>query len=271
MRNIMVKQVKPDDVMYHIGLSKNMIEGAEYVLLPGDPHRSESLAKAFDPQAKFLADVREHVSYLANFHGQKILICSSGLGGPNIGISVEELATIGLKYYLRVGTCGAIQHRIKLGDVVISSAAVRLEGTSKDYAPVEYPAVPSFEFTSDLVTAAKEAELPYHLGITASTDTFWQGQERYDSFTGYIQRRLQGAMAEWRSLNVANFEMEASALFVICSTLGLEAACLCGVIAQRTESEEVSVNTKLGAAKSHWEKLAVTGIHQSLKRRGLAK
>lgn len=267
----MVKKVENDAVMYHIGLSKNMLEGAEYVLLPGDPHRSESLAKAFDPQAKFLADAREHVSYLANFHGQKILICSSGLGGPNIGISVEELATIGLKYFLRVGTCGAIQKHIKLGDVVISSAAVRLEGTSKDYAPIEYPAVPAFNFTSDLVTAAKEANLPYHLGITASTDTFWQGQERYDSFTGYIQKRLRGNMDEWRNLNVANFEMEAASLFVICSTLQLEAACLCGVIAQRTESEEVSLNAKTGAAKAHWETLAVNGIRQSLKRRGLIK
>lgn len=267
----MTRTVHPDEVFYHIGLSKEMIEGAEYVLLPGDPHRSESLAKAFDPQAKFLADSREHISYLANFHGQKILICSSGLGGPNIGISVEELAMIGLKYYLRVGTCGAIQPSMELGDVMISSAAVRLEGASHDFAPIEYPAVSSFAFTHDMIEGAKAAQAPYHVGITASTDTFWQGQERYDNYTGYLLRRQRGAIDEWRALNVANFEMEAATLFVMCNVMRLEAACICGIIARRVDSEKVSVSTKQGAAKQHWEKVAVEGIYHSLKRRGLAE
>jgi len=267
----MPKQAKPDEIQYHIGLSKNMIEGAEYVLLPGDPHRSESIAKAFDSNAKFLADSREHVSYLADFHGQKVLVCSTGLGAPNVGITIEELAVIGLKYYLRVGTCGAIQPFINLGDVVISTAGVRLEGASKDYAPIEYPAVASFEFTNDIVEGAKQTEAPFHVGITASTDTFWQGQERYDSYTGYLQRSKQGAMDEWRALNVLNFEMEASALLVMASTMGLHAACICGVVAVRTESEKISVDTKQGTAKTNWEKIAVEGIHQSMKRRGLIK
>lgn len=267
----MPKQVKSDEIQYHIGLSKNMIEGAEYVLLPGDPHRCESIAKSFDPNAKFLADSREHVSYLANFHGHNILICSTGLGAPNVGITVEELAVIGLKYYLRVGTCGAIQKSIKLGDVVVSTAAVRLEGTSKDYAPLEYPAVASLEFTTDIVTGIKNAAIPYHFGITASTDTFWQGQERYDSYTGYLLRDKRGAIDEWRALNVMNFEMEASALFVMASTMGLHAACICGVIAVRYESEKVSVATKTGTAQANWENAAINGIYQSLKQRGLSK
>lgn len=267
----MPKQAKPDEVQYHIGLSRNMIKGAEYVLLPGDPHRSESIAKAFDPDAKLLADSREHISYLASFHGHNILVCSTGLGAPNVGITIEELAPIGLKYYLRIGTCGAIQKDIKLGDVVISTAGVRLEGASKDYAPTEYPAVASFEFTHDIVAAAKTANIPHHVGITASTDTFWQAQERYDSYTGYLLRSKRGAIDEWRALNVMNFEMEASALFVMASTMGLHAACLCGVIAVRYESEKVSVDTKTGAAKSHWETLAVEGIRQSMKSRGLIK
>jgi uridine phosphorylase len=267
----MPKEVKSDEALYHIGLSKDMIEGAEYVLLPGDPHRSESIAKAFDPNAKFLADSREHISYLANFHGNKILVCSTGVGAPNVGITIEELAVIGLKYYLRVGTCGAIQPNIELGDVVVSTAAVRLEGASKDYAPIEYPAVASFEFTNDMVDGAKKAESPFHIGITASTDTFWQGQERYDSYTGYLLRSKRGAMDEWRALGVKNFEMEASALFVMASTMGLHAACICGVVAVRTESEKISVDTKKTTAKSNWETVATEGIYQSLQRRGLIK
>lgn len=265
----MPKQAKPNEVQYHTGLSKNMIKNAEYVLLPGDPHRVESIAKVFDPTATFLADSREHRSYLANFHGLNILVCSTGLGAPNISITIEELAVIGLKYYLRIGTCGAIQPYVELGDVIVSTACVRLEGASKDYAPVEYPAVASFEFTNDIVNGAKNSLVPFHVGITATTDTFWQGQERYDSYTGYLLRNKRHSMEEWRALNVVNFEMEASALFVMASTMRLHAACICGVVAKRVESEKISLDTKNGVAKSNWEKVALEGIYSSFKRRGL--
>jgi len=237
----MPKQAKPDEIQYHVGLSKNMIDNAEYVLLPGDPHRCKSIAEAFDPNAKFLANSREHMSYLAKFHNQNILVCSTGLGAPNVGITIEELAVIGVKYYMRIGTCGAIQPYIKLGDVIISNACVRLDGASRDYAPIEYPAVSSFEFTSDIIEGAKKTTTPHHIGITASTDTFWQAQERYDSYTGYILRNKRGAIDEWRALNVLNFEMEASALFVMANAMGLHAACICGVVAVRYESEKISI------------------------------
>lgn len=265
----MPKQANPEEIQYHIGLSKNMIKSAEYAILPGDPQRSESLAKILDKDAVFLAESREHKSYLANFHGQNILVCSSGLGAPNIGITIEELAVIGVKYYLRIGTCGSIQNHINLGDIVVSTASVRLDGASKDYAPIEYPAVPSFEFTQDIIEGAKTTDVTFHTGITATTDTFWQGQERYDSYTGYLLKNKRGAMDEWRSLNVANFEMEASALFVMASTMGLHAACMCGVVAQRVESEKISTDAKNNEAKNNWEKMIKAGLYQSLKRRGL--
>ncbi len=268
-RKNMPKQAKLNDIQYHIGLSKNMIKNAEYVLLPGDPHRAESIAKIFDPNATFLADSREHKSYLANFKGQNILVCSSGLGAPNMGITIEELATIGIKYYLRVGTCGAIQPYVEMGDVIISTGCVRLEGASKDYAPIEYPAVASFEFTSDIIEGAKKAQAPFHAGITATTDTFWQGQERYDSYTGYLLHNKRNAMEEWRALNVISFDMEASALLTMASVMRLDAACICGVVAKRIESEKISLATKEGSAKSNWEKVALEGIQSSMRRRGL--
>jgi uridine phosphorylase len=267
----MAKKVKSHEVQYHIGLSTDMIEHAQYVVLPGDPHRTESLAKAFDPNAKQIAFSREHCSYLANFHGQKVLACSTGLGAPSTGIAVEELATIGLKHFLRIGTCGAIQEYINLGDVVISTAGVRLEGTSSSYAPIEYPAVADLDFTCSLVQGAKKANIPFHTGITASTDTFWPAQERYDNHSGYLLRKFRESMAEWRALNVANFEMEASALFVMCSVFGLRAACLCGVIAKRTESEGVSLAAKTGNAKQNWELAMVEGIYADMVNRGLIK
>jgi len=266
----MTKQVKHDEKQYHVGLSKSMVEGAEYVLLPGDPGRVESLAQAFDRKAKKLAINREYTSYLADFYGNKILICSTGMGCPSVGIGIEELATIGLRYLLRVGTCGGIQSYTNLGDVVISSGAVRLEGTSSHYAPMEYPAVASIGFTNDMIEAAKKTQVPYHVGITASSDTFWPGQERHDNFKGYILRKWHGSMMEWRHLNVLNFEMEASTLFVMSSIFGLEAACICGVIAKRDQSEKVVLDAK-GEAQKNWEKVAVEGIHTSLVRRGLIK
>lgn len=267
----MTKKVSPDDVQYHIGLSQKMIEGAEYVVLPGDPYRVQGLAEVFDPKAKFLVASRDHISYLADFQGQKVLVCSTGLGAPCTAIATEELANIGLKYFLRVGTCGAIQPQIELGDIIVSTAGVRLEGASKDYAPVEYPAVASLEFTNSVIKGVKNAKIPCHFGITASTDTFWPAQERYDNHSGYLLRRLRDSMAEWRALNVLNFEMEASALFVMCSAFGLHAACLCAAIAKRVESEQVALAAKAGVAKSNWEKATVEAIRMSMIDRGLIK
>jgi uridine phosphorylase len=229
------------------------------------------LAKVFDPNAKHLATSREYISYLADFHGQKILVCSTGMGCPSVGIGVEELATIGLKYFIRVGTCGVIQDKINLGDVIISSAAVRLEATSSHYAPMEYPAVASIGLTQAMIEGAKIAKAPFHVGITASSDTFWPGQERHDNYSGYLLRRFQGSMAEWRALNVLNFEMEASALFVMCSVFGLEAACICGVVAKRIESEKPSLTAKQGAAKQNWEKVMLEGVLAHLRQRNLVR
>lgn len=266
----MAKTIKNDEILYHVGLSKDMLEGAEYVLLPGDPGRVKSLAQIFDSEAKFIKSNREYTSYLANFHGQKVLVCSTGMGAPSTAIGIEELAMLGLKYFLRVGTCGGIQPYTNLGDVIISNAAVRLEGTFSHYAPIEYPAVASFEFTNDFVAAAQEQKIIHHVGITASSDTFWPGQERLDNYSGYILRRFRGSMEEWKALNVLNFEMEASALFVLCSIFKLHAACVCGVIAKREVSEYVDPEGKIRAVKNS-EIIAREGIYTSMKRRGQLK
>lgn len=228
-----------DARQYHIGLNASDCEHARYVLMPGDPGRVAGLAQGVDANAVELTQHREYCSWLAHVAGQPVLVCSSGLGAPSTAVAVEELANIGLTHFIRVGTTGAIQAHIDYSDIVISKAAVRLEGTSSHYAPMAYPAVADFDLTQDLLMAARERNIPVHVGITASSDTFWPGQERYDSYSGYVLRRLQGSMDEWRQLKVSNFEMEAAALFTVCSTFGLSAACLCGVIAKRVTSEEV--------------------------------
>lgn len=239
------------DRQYHIGLSESDVEGARYALLPGDPGRVPQLACGLDQEAAELGQHREHRSWLAHIADQPVLVCSTGLGSPSTAVAVEELANIGVTHFIRVGTTGAIQPEVDYSDLVISKAAVRLEGTSSHYAPIAYPAVASFDLTASLVDAARALDIPHHVGITASSDTFWPGQERYDNHAGYVLRRFQGSMAEWRQLKVTNFEMEAAALFTVCATFGLSAACLCGVIAKRIESEEVRPKS-YGLAEQRW-------------------
>lgn len=248
---------------YHIGLDGDAIAGARYALLPGDPGRVPGLARALDVDAVNLGQHREYASWRARLDGRPVLVCSTGLGSPSTAVAVEELANLGITHFIRVGTTGAIQAHIDYSDLVISKAAVRLEGTSGHYAPEAYPAVASFDLTMSLVAAARALDIPHHVGITASSDTFWPGQERYDNHSGYVPRRFQGSMAEWRQLNVANFEMEAAALFTVCSTFGLSAACLCGVIARRVESEEVRRDA-YALAEQRWQAVLAHALRARL-------
>ena len=153
-----------------------------------------------------LTSHREYTSCLTQVQNRPVLVCSTGMGGPSTAICLEELARLGIKRVIRVGTTGSIQEGLELGDVVIIKAAVRLEGTSAHYAPLEFPAVADFELTQLLAYAALVESVPHQVGICCSSDTFWPGQERYDSFTGYVLRRFQGSMKEWQQLGVTNYE-----------------------------------------------------------------
>ncbi|MDD3395955.1 MAG: uridine phosphorylase [Acidaminococcaceae bacterium] len=235
----MGKLANKSEVLYHIGFAPERLRGATYALLPGDPGRVQTLAEALGP-AEFIATHREYTSYLADLAGEPILVCSTGMGGPSVAIGVEELARAGITHFIRVGTTGSIQEKINLGDIVINDAAVRLEGTSTHYAPLAYPAVADLRLTNALVAGAQAAGVTYHIGTSISSDTFWPGQERYDSFTGYVPRRFQGSTAEWRALGCTNYEMEAATLFVVARAFGLAAGCVCGVVAKRTDSEKVA-------------------------------
>lgn len=235
--------VPADEVMYHVGFCANQLQGATIAILPGDPGRVLPLATALSDEGTepvYVATHREYTSYLATVQGKKVLVCSTGMGGPSVGIGLEEMARIGLKKFIRFGTTGTIQEEVELGDIIINNAAVRLDGTSHHYAPAEYPAVANYKIVAALEAAAAEAGCPYHIGITASSDTFWPGQERYDSFTAYVPRHFQGSLKEWQALGVMNYEMECATLFTLASVFGLEAGSVCGVVAKRTQSEAVA-------------------------------
>lgn len=222
--------------VFHLGLTKAMLDGATIALVPGAPERVERIARLLD-NPKFLASTREFTSWLGYINNKAVVVCSTGIGGPSVSIAVEELAQLGVRTFLRIGTTGAIQPHINVGDLLITTGAVRLDGASQHFAPLEYPAVADFDCTTALYQAALASGKKAHVGITASSDTFYPGQERYDTFSGKVYRHFQGSLKQWQDLNVMNYEMESATLFTMCSALGLRAGMIAGAIVNRTLQE----------------------------------
>lgn len=221
---------------FHLGLDRSMLDGATLAIVPGDPARVERIASLLD-DARPLAAQREFTSWKARLDGHTVVICSTGIGGPSTSIAVEELAQLGVDTFLRVGTTGAIQPGIEVGDLIITTGSVRLDGASLHFAPAEFPAVANFACTAALVDAAKGSDAPVHVGITASTDTFYPGQERYDTFSGRVVESLRGSLSEWQAMGVLNYEMESATLLTMCASSGLRAGSVAGVIVTRDDEE----------------------------------
>jgi uridine phosphorylase len=221
--------------LYHLDLEKKVLQGAKIALLPGDPFRARTIAEAIAKGhgrggVKKLAWKREYCSYLVRAGERYVLITSTGIGGPSTSIAIDELARLGVRTFIRVGTTGAIQKNIRTGDVIITTGSVRLDGASTHYAPIEYPAVAHHEVVNALVKGAEAVKLRYHVGVTASSDTFYPGEERTDSFRKYTIKRFQGATREWLALGVLNYEMESSTVLTLTSSMGLKGGSITGVI-----------------------------------------
>jgi uridine phosphorylase len=222
-----------EGLQYHLMIKKGDV--SRYVLLPGDPERVPLIAKYWD-KAWHVATHREFVTYSGYYKGVFISATSTGIGAPSTAIAIEELARCGVDTFIRVGTTGALKREIKLGDLVISTGAVRLEGTSRHYAISEYPAIASFEVVLALIEAAESLGVNYHVGLTASSDSFYVGQER-PGFKDYLPPFQRGLIEYLRSMNVLNFEMEASVIFVLSNIYGLRAGAVCAAIANRETDE----------------------------------
>lgn len=225
-----------DNAVFHLGVNKADLNGAELAIIPGDPARVEKIANLMD-NPEFLASAREYTVYRAKLDGKSVVVCSTGIGGPSTSIAVEELAQLGVRTFLRVGTTGAIQPNINVGDMIVSTGSVRLDGASLHFAPMEFPAVADFSVATAMKEACDADGATVHTGVTASSDTFYPGQERYDTFTGRVVRRFQGSMDEWQQMGVLNFEMESATLLTMCASSGLRAGCVAGVIINRTQKE----------------------------------
>jgi uridine phosphorylase len=193
---------------YHVGLAKG--EVGEYVLVPGDPGRTPMIAKHLE-DAHEVAFSREYRTFTGSLGGVPVSAMSTGMGGPSVAIGVEELGELGVHTFLRVGTCGAAQPEIKMGDLVIALGAVRSEGTPNGYVPTEYPAVASLDVVNALVAAAKESGVPYHVGIIRSVDALYS-----DLVPDSMPRpHLRDELEMWSRAGVLSNDMETSTLFVV--------------------------------------------------------
>jgi len=222
-----------DDRQYHVEVAPS--EVASTVLMPGDTERVDKIVSLWD-ESEEIADHREYRTVTGTYEGAPISVTSTGIGSPSAAIAVEELADCGVDTFVRVGSCGAIQPDMDVGDLVITSGAVRQEGTSKAYVRESYPAVADHEVVTALVAAAETLEYDYHVGITASTDSFYAGQGRA-GFAEYLPERGTALLEELQGANVKNFEMEAAAITTLANVFGLRAGAVCTVYANRTTGE----------------------------------
>ncbi|WP_337868691.1 nucleoside phosphorylase [Meiothermus sp.] len=232
---------------YHIGFGPEDLGDIPptLALLSGDPNRATLIAQTKLNQTKTLSENRGLNSYLGFLsNGRPVLSATSGMGAPSLSIVVNELVQVGIRTIIRVGTSGSIQEEVLPGSVAISKAALCRQGAANDIAPPEYPASADPFLTVALVEAAKRMGVPYALGITASVDTFYEGQERMGSANPHLLRALQGITEEYRNLRVINYEMEAGTLFKMGNVYGFAAACISGVIAQRTRAEQPVLDAK---------------------------
>ena len=212
--------------MYHIGLTKEDIKGAKYAILPGDPGRVEKIAGYLD-NPTFLTTSREYTSFLGSINNENVLVISTGMGGPATAICIEELAQIGIKNLIRVGTSGGMQLNVSAGDIVIASAAIRDDGTSREYIPIEFPAVADIDLVVALRDSSQKLNYPYHVGIVQCKDSFY-GQHSPERMP--VSYELEQKWQAWIKAGALCSEMETAALYTVASTLGLKAAAVLLVI-----------------------------------------
>ena len=216
-----------DGKQYHIDLKEGDV--GEYVILPGDPKRCKKIAEYFD-DARLVADKREYVTYTGFLNGVKVSVTSTGIGGPSAAIALEELVKVGARYFIRVGTCGGMEINVKGGDIVIPTGAIRMEGTSKEYAPIEFPAVANFDIVTKLVEAAKKSGKEYHVGVVQCKDSFY-GQ--HSPALMPVNYELINKWNAWLKLGCLASEMESAALFTVASYLRVKVGSVFLVIANQ--------------------------------------
>jgi uridine phosphorylase len=245
-------------LQYHVRLSPGDVAPA--VLLPGDPGRVEVVASLWD-EARHVASNREYVTFTGRYRGVPISCTSTGIGSPSTAIALEELARAGATTFVRIGTCGSLQQRVRVGDVAILDSAIRADGTSALYAPVEFPAAAHHEVVDAALEAATELGFPHHVGTTFSTDLFYVPVAG-SAFTGYEQSVWRERYADVARTNAIAVEMEAGVLLVLSRIWGLRAgaiALVADVAEEKDESGAFDPQATFDVSKEPIERLARVG------------
>ena len=243
---------------YHIQVAKG--EVGRYVILPGDPKRCVKIAQYFYNPV-LIADNREYITYTGTLDGVKVSVTSTGIGGPSASIAMEELYRCGADTFVRIGTCGGMQTEIKSGDIVIATAAVRMEGTSREYAPIEYPAVANLDVTNALVEAAKEKGFIYHTGVVQSKDSFYGQHEPEAMPVGY---ELINKWEAWKRMGCLASEMESAALFIVAGKLRARMGS-CLLVLANQEREKLGLENPVVHDTDMAIRVAVEAIRRMIK------
>ena len=243
-------------LQYHINISS--ADAADYAILPGDPGRCEKIAAMLD-KPRQISFNREYNIWRGMLNGTEVLVCSTGIGGPSTAIAVEELAACGVHTMIRIGTCGGISKNVCAGDVVIASGAVRQDGTSREYAPIEFPAVPSYDVVAALDAASDSLKLASHIGVVQSKDSFY-GQHSPNRMATFGE--LNAKWQAWKRLGVLASEMEASTLFTVGATLGLRTGAIFSVV---WNQERVNAGLDSNTQESHDTSNAIKAAVEAIR------
>lgn len=246
---------------YHIQVAKG--EVGRYVILPGDPKRCAKIAAYFD-NAELIADSREFVTYTGELDGVKVSVTSTGIGGPSASIAMEELYRCGADTFVRIGTCGGMQPEVKSGDIVIATGAIRMEGTSREYAPIEFPAVANLDVTNALVKAAGIKGVDYHTGVVQCKDSFYGQHEPEVKPVSY---ELLNKWEAWKRLGCLASEMESAAIFTVASSLRVRAGS-CFLVMANQEREKLGLPNPVVHDTDMAVQVAVEAIRQLINNDG---
>ena len=243
---------------YHIQVANG--EVGRYVILPGDPKRCKKIAQYLEDPV-MIADNREFITYTGTLDGVKVSVTSTGIGGPSAAIAMEELARCGADTFVRIGTCGGIQPEVKSGDIVVATGAVRMEGTSKEYAPIEYPAVADLMVVNALVSAAKEKDCEFYTGVVQSKDAFYGQHEPEMMPAGY---ELINKWEAWKKLGCLASEMETAALYIVAAKLHVRVGA-CFLVMANQEREKLGLENPVVHDTDMAVQVAVEAIRKLIK------
>lgn len=258
-RRLDMKNYSEDaDRQYHIQVAEG--EVGRYVILPGDPKRCEKIAQYLDHPVQ-IADNREYITYTGTLDGIRVSVTSTGIGGPSASIAMEELYRCGADTFVRIGTCGGIQPEVKSSDIVIATGAVRMEGTSREYAPLEFPAVADLAVTNALVEAAGKKGYPFHTGVVQCKDSFYGQHEPEIKPVSY---ELMNKWEAWKRLGCLASEMESAALFVVASYLKVRVGS-CFLVVANQEREKLGLENPVAHDTDRAIRVAVEAVRNLIR------